>query len=136
MREPLALVEVDVTGVGAPTNDGSRGSGLYRVPIKLNRKPDHIEAALLVKVWDSPPSFTTMHRPGTLSVTGDTVVLERTTIEEVADVHAQTLRLVVDETNRLAAHERARREAAEAMAAADKARHEEHVSHIAKDITF
>jgi hypothetical protein len=91
--EPIAIIGVDTPNVGTPRNDGTRGSGLYRVPIKLSRQPPREWAAALSDVWNYPPEFTTMHRPGIASVSGDTVVLEGTTVEEVRDYHARTLTL-------------------------------------------
>ena len=41
-----------------------------------------------------------MHRPGILSVQGDRLVLDGTTIEEIASTHRQTLELVLDQVNR------------------------------------
>jgi hypothetical protein len=41
-----------------------------------------------------------MHRPGIARVSGATLYLEGTTIEEVERVHRDTLQLVLDETNR------------------------------------
>lgn len=64
MSESLAFTGIDIEHVGAPRNDGSPGSALYAVPIKLNRRPSGIEAQLLVAHWDNPSSYTLMHRPG------------------------------------------------------------------------
>lgn len=71
MSAPLEIVGVDLDGVGTPRNDGTRGSALYMVPILLNRVPTPREAELLVANFDSPPSWTTMHRPGIARVSGD-----------------------------------------------------------------
>jgi hypothetical protein len=38
---------------------------------------------LFLQAWDRPLAYTTMHRPGIASVTGDKVILDGTTIEEV-----------------------------------------------------
>lgn len=133
---PLDIVGVDTARVGMPRNDGSRGSALYRVPIKLNRTPTPAEARMLVEVWDRPPSFSTMHRPGIAAVTGDTFVLDGTTVDEVASHHAKTLRLVVDKVNVLAAEERRRRSEEAQRAAEAKAAHASHVEDVAGRITF
>lgn len=63
-------------------NDGTPGSGLYSVPIKLNRVPSAREAQLLVRHWDRPSQFITMHRPGVAQVSGSSLILTRTTIDE------------------------------------------------------
>ena len=134
--EPVRIVEVDVDNVSQPRGGGGPGSALYQVPIKLNRARSAAWAQIFPEVWNRPPEFTTMHRPGIGRVIGDTIVLDGTTVEEVRDYHARTLRLVVDETNRRAdeferrqAEERAQREAA-------TAEHERNVRGIGKDIRF
>ena len=40
-----------------------------------------------------------MHRPGILSVQGDRLILDGTTIEEIASTHRETLRLVLGQVN-------------------------------------
>jgi len=37
--EPVQIVAVDTERIGRPRNDGTRGSGLYRVPLLLSRVP-------------------------------------------------------------------------------------------------
>ena len=124
---PLRIVEVDRGGITAPRNDGTPGSALYSVPLRLSAVPDRAWAELFVRNWDSPSSFTTMHRSGIARVTGDRIVLDGTTVEEVAQYHQRTLKLAVDATNTQHA-EHLRREAA-AAAAKDEAarRHREEV---------
>ena len=38
-EEPIRIIGIDEEGVTRPRNDGSAGSGLYVVPLRLNRKP-------------------------------------------------------------------------------------------------
>ena len=64
MTGPLEIDGVDTDGVTTPTKDGSQGSSLYLVPIKLNRIPSPREAELLVTNFDRPSQWTSMHRPG------------------------------------------------------------------------
>ena len=125
--EPLALTKIIAEDVGRPRDDGTPGSALYEVPIGLNRAPDPIERQLLVRHWDLPPQFTTMHRPGTMSVGSDRVVLRRTTVDEVERVHAKTLRLVLAQTNKDA--DAIRAEQAVRAAEQDR-RHQEHADHV------
>ncbi len=124
---PLRIVGVDRDGITQPRNDGTPGSALYSVPLRLSHVPDPAWAELFVRNWDRPPSFTSMHRPGIARVVGDRVVLDGTTIEEVAKYHQRTLKLAVDATNSQHA-EHLRREAA-VQAARDEAarRHREDV---------
>jgi len=122
--------------VGSPRNDGGRGSGLYAVPIRLSRSLAGDEAALLVALWDRPPRFTTMHRPGIARVGGDRIVLDGTTVDEVARYHASTLAVVVERFNVEAAEAAERKErAAEARAERDAA-HRAHVNDVASQIRF
>ncbi len=124
---PLRIVGVDRDGITQPRNDGTPGSALYSVSLRLSRVPDRAWTELFVCNWDRPPSFTSMHRPGIARVVGDRVVLDGTTLEEVAQYHQRTLKLAVDATN--AQHtDHLRREAA-AQAARDEAarRHREEV---------
>jgi hypothetical protein len=132
----IRLIEIDVAHVGQPRNDGTRGSALYRVPIKLNEVPSPLWAEVAVQIWDNPPSFTTMHRSGIASVEGDCFVLDGTTIEEVEQHHVETLKLVVDranaETRRIDQEEKVKREREEAASRDHKAS----VAEAAKRITF
>lgn len=117
VTEEIALTGVDVDGVTAPRNDGTRGSGLYAVPFTLSRRPDETWRRLFVQNWDQPPKFTVMHRRGIARVSGDRIVLDGTTMDEVERVHLATLKLVIQQTNQqhaqLASRESARRAAAE-----------------------
>lgn len=133
---PVTIAGVDTEGVGRPPNDGSRGSALYRVPFMLSAAPDSAWAELFVRHWDRPPRFTTMHRPGIGSVSGNRIVLNGTTMDEVERYHAETLRLVVEATNRdrraLAEQQDREREAEDAHAAD----HERSVDEIAQRLRF
>lgn len=133
---PVTITGVDTEGVGKPRNDGSRGSALYRVPLKLSATPDRIWAELFVQHWNSPPRFTTMHRPGIASVSADRIVLDGTTMDEVERYHVETLRLVVDATNRdrqaLAEQQDREREAEIARVA----NHERSVGEISERLRF
>lgn len=134
--EPIEIVGVDIDGVGRPRNDGTRGGGLYCVPIKLSRQPPREWAAAFSRAWDRPPHFSTMHRPGIASISGDTVVLDGTTIEEVRDFHARTLSLVVAELNRAQAQHDANAEANAKHAAEERSVHEATIREVADGIRF
>ena len=124
---PLRILEVDREGITTPRNDGTKGSALYSVPLRLSAVPDQAWAELFVRNWDMPPSFTSMHRPGIARLAGDRIWLDGTTVEEIAQYHLHTLKLAVDATNAQRA-EHLRREAA-AVAARDEAaqRHRDEV---------
>ncbi|HVA59695.1 MAG TPA: toll/interleukin-1 receptor domain-containing protein [Mycobacteriales bacterium] len=134
--EPVRIVGVDTEGVGRPRNDVTRGSGLYRVPLVLNRVPPEVWSARFADAWNSPPAWTSMHRPGIASVHGDRIVLDSTTIDELERYHLQTLQLVVRQLNETTAQhlraERARAEAAEQAAA----EHDRQIREIAERLRF
>jgi len=98
---PIRVVGVIADEVGRPTLDGTPGSALYSVPFRLSRAASGNWADTFVTVWNDPPRFTSMHRPGIAYVSGDRVVLDGTTMEEVEKYHLETLRLVTEETNRI-----------------------------------
>lgn len=105
---PIRLIEIVADEVGTPRNDGTPGSALYRVPIRLSRSPSAEWSRCFVETWDNPPSFSTMHRPGIANVVGDRIILNGTTVEEIEKYHRDTLRVVVDRVNALMAGRGAR----------------------------
>lgn len=132
----IAIVEVDLDNIGRPRGDGSPGSALYRVPLKLNMTPPPGWDRLFVQTWDRPPSFTTMHRPGIASVYADRIVLDGTTIEEVRDVHLSTLKLCVAEANRKYEEAVAREQLEEQRRETREREHDAHVRDVARGIKF
>jgi len=134
--DPIRIIGVDEAGVTRPRNDGTRGSGLYKVPLRLNRRPSATWGRLLPAVWDHPPEFTTMHRPGIASVAGDRIILDGTTMEEVERYHAATLHKVIPEVNRLVAEEEATERRKSERAEAERRVHDESVRDASKRITF
>lgn len=136
MAEPLKVVGVDADRVGSPRGDGTRGSALYVVPIRLSRSPSPREAELLVRHWDHPGSWSTSHRPGIARVEGDLFVLDGTTIEEVRDVHAGMLRQVLAATNADEARLAEREEQQRTRALKEDLAHKQNVRDVARDIRF
>ena len=98
--EPIRITGIITDEVTLPRNDGTRGSALYKVPFRLSKRPSELWKELFLHYWDSPLSFTTMHRPGIASVYGDKIVLNGTTIEEVQKYHRDTLVQCVDVANK------------------------------------
>jgi hypothetical protein len=135
-EEPIRIIGVDEDGVTQPRNDGTAGSGLYKVPLRLNRAPSITWMRLLPAVWDHPPEFTTMHRPGIASVSGDRIILDGTTMEEVERYHAATLRKVIPEVNKRVAEQEAAERAKRERAEDDRRAHDESVRDAAKRIKF
>lgn len=122
--------------VTTPRMDGTAGSALYRVPFKLSRRPDQEWADLLVNNWNSPSSYTSMHRLGIASVIEDTVVLDGTTLDEIKRYHRDTLKLALSAANRQYNELQASRRAAEER---ERARVEAYRADVAKqagDISF
>jgi sRNA-binding protein len=134
--EPIRIVGIVEEGVGRPRGDGSAGSALYRIPLRLSRKPSAIWARHFIETWNHPPRFTTMHRPGIASVSGDSIILDGTTMEELECYHIETLRHVLAKVNNdMAAHEREERARAEREAEAMR-RHEKSVKEVAGRLKF
>ncbi|WP_050793289.1 hypothetical protein [Ruminococcus albus] len=73
---------------------------LYKIPFRLSKRPSSLWINIFISTWNSPPRFTTMHRPGIASVYGDKIILDGTTIEEVRDYHRETLVLCVNTANK------------------------------------
>ncbi|NYJ18537.1 hypothetical protein [Glaciibacter psychrotolerans] len=136
MPEPISIVGIDTENVGHPRNDGTRGSGLYAVPVKLSRVLSAREAELLVHFWDHPTSWSTMHRPGIASVSGSTLFLDGTTMEEVRDIHVSTVRGAVAATNAEYGAEVTAQERARSAEDVRRAVHEAEVLKVAGEIRF
>lgn len=135
-HEPITIVGVVKEGVGKPRNDGTRGSGLYRIPLRLSRRPSAVWSELFARTWDHPPRYTTMHRPGIGTVQGDTIVLDGTTMDELEQYHVETLRGVIEKVNREAAEIEAREAARQAQAQAQARAHDDEVEGIADRLRF
>lgn len=97
----IRILELIVSEVTQPRNDGTRGSALYAVPFRLSRVPSPIWEKGFLQTWDSPPQVTSMHRPGIARIRGDRIVLDGTTIEEVENYHKDTLILAVKVANEI-----------------------------------
>jgi len=126
-EDPVRIVGVIADEVSEPRNDGTRGSALYAVPFRLSKRVSSSWEKVFEQEWNHPPQFTTMHRPGIARVSGDRIVLDGTTIDEVQKYHRKTLILCIDETNKIIAkkEEQARRDAEER-----RKRSEEHKRHV------
>lgn len=96
--EPIRILGVIEEEVGRPRNDGTAGSALYEVPLRLSAKAPSEWATLFERVWDNPPQYSSMHRRGA-RVVGDRIILTRTTLDELERYHAATLKLVLDTVN-------------------------------------
>lgn len=133
---PIKITGIVTDDITKPRMDRTRGSGLYAIPFQLSRRPSVDWAQLFVETWDHPPQWTTMHRPGIAKVSGDRVILDGTTIEEVEEYHRDTLLVVLNRVNQLIAdHEDRKRREAE-IALQQRQQHESSVSNVANKIKF
>lgn len=136
LEEPIRIVGIIVDEVTEPRNDGTRGCALYRVPFRLSRTPSSLWSRLFLQTWDLPPRWSTMHRPGIARVSGDKIILDGTTIEEVRDVHRETLLLCVDKANELEAQYLEQQLKEEERKRMRREEHKSNVMRVADDITF
>ncbi|MET1081958.1 MAG: toll/interleukin-1 receptor domain-containing protein [Burkholderiales bacterium] len=116
---PVRVVGIDRDNVGIPRNDGTSGSALYAVPLVLSRAPSIAWRATFEARWNQG-LFSTMHRPGIARVTGDRIILDGTTVDEVAQHHLDTVRQAIAWAND--DEVQARRAADEEQARRDKLR--------------
>lgn len=133
--------DIRITGiildeVTQPKMDGTRGSALYTIPFRLSETPSSEWNQLFLQAWSLPPRFSTMHRPGIASIVGDTVVLDGTTIEEVAEYHRDTLVLCVEQANRQYRELCKRRDATDKMRREQEGQQRSHVAEVARNISF
>ncbi|WP_159301889.1 hypothetical protein [Maribacter litoralis] len=98
--EPIKIKGIVIDEITQPTNDGTAGSGLYKIPFELNRTPSYEWRELFINAWNRPPSWTSMHRRGIATAYGNQVILNGTTIEEVEKYHKDTLKLAVQVANK------------------------------------
>lgn len=98
-KDEVTILGIITNEVTIPKMDGSAGSALYKIPFQLSKTPSSLWTKLFLQNWDSPPSFTTMHRPSIASVYSDKILLNGTTIEEVKKYHRETLILCVEISN-------------------------------------
>ncbi len=132
----ISIVGVITHEVGVPKMDGTAGSSLYSVPFRLSATPTNEWKRILIDVWNRPPLYTTMHRPGIAEIRGDRLILDGTTIEEVEEYHIETLKIVLYETNsKYSMFKEIQRENAEKKANQVKA-HKNNVEDVAKRLKF
>ena len=134
--EPIHILGIITDEVTVPRMDGTRGCALYKIPFRLSKKPSSLWINIFISTWNSPPRFTTMHRPGIASVYGDKIILDGTTIEEVRDYHRDTLMLCVNTANEkeqaIITEEKRKRELEENR----KNQHYSNVTSVADEIKF
>lgn len=132
----INITRVIVENITEPKNDGTSGSALYSVPFALSRRPPSAWTEMFIANWNHPPRWTTMHRRGIATLSGSTVSLNGTTIEEVEPYHRDTLQLAVDETNRQYCEWRNEQDQLRAREQAARESHRKRVEDVSKKITF
>lgn len=97
--EDIKILGVITNEVTMPKLDGTRGSALYKIPLRLSQAPSKVWSDMFVKNFDNPPEFTTMHRPEIASISLNKLILDGTTIDELRDYHMKTIKLALGITN-------------------------------------
>lgn len=132
----IMLVNVNSDEVTQPRNDGTPGSALYTVPFHLNHYPNQVWQELFLKNWKSPSEFTLMHRGDIARISGNRIILEGTTIEEVRDYHLKTLKLVIQDTNKQYKHLMIQEQRKQKQAIEMKNKQHDKVKSVIKDLRF
>lgn len=104
-NDELALSNIKIMNiisekVTLPKMDGTRGSALYNIPFQMNEVPTSRWSEYFIHFWNTPPTFTLMHRPKIASIVRDVIWLKGTTIDEVKKYHRDTLVLAINEANK------------------------------------
>jgi hypothetical protein len=134
--DDIKITRVIVEDITQPRHDGTPGSALYSIPFALSRRPSSEWAGQFIENWNHPPQWTTRHRPGIATISGSTITLNGTTIEEVEQYHRDTLQLAVNETNRQYREWRSEQDQRLAREQALRDSHRKRVEDVSKKITF
>lgn len=132
----VKIVEILIDDVSIPKRDGAPGSDLYRVPFRLSCKPSQIWEKAFIEAWDNPEKQTSSHRPGIASVLGDTIILEKTTIEKIERYHQKTLKLAVTRANKTVKESLDKKTVLNSKEQKKIREHKERVEEVAKRIKF
>lgn len=135
-NEPIKILGIITDEVTIPKMDGTRGSALYKIPFRLSKQPSKLWKQLFLEAWKCPPRFSTMHRFGIASISGDKIILDGTTIEEVRDYHRDTLLLCVDEANRKEIEWLYREQRQKELEEERKRNHYDKINSVVDDIKF
>jgi hypothetical protein len=134
--ESIKIKGIVIDEITQPKNDGTRGSGLYKIPFELNRTPSYEWREFFINAWNHPPRFSTMHRPGIASAYGKQVILDGTTIEEVEKYHKDTLKLAVEVANQQLEQINLRKQQQAERARIEKENHRKNINDISNRINF
>ena len=134
--EPIKIKGIVIDEITQPSNDGTAGSALYKIPFELNRTPSYEWRELFVNAWNRPPRFTLMQRPGIASAYGNKVILDGTTIEEVEKYHKDTLKLSVEVANKQMVEINLRKQQQTERERIEREKHQRKIDDISKRIDF
>lgn len=134
--DTIKIKGIVVDEVTLPSNDGTRGSALYKIPFELNKRPSYEWIDLFINSFNRPPQFTQMHRPGIASVSGNKIYLDGTTMEEVERYHKQTLKLAVEVANKSFLEIQMRKRQKEEHEKNLREQHKKNIDDISKRINF
>jgi hypothetical protein len=134
--ESIKIKGIVIDEITQPINDGTRGSGLYKIPFELNLTPSYEWREFFINAWNRPPSFSTMHRPGIASAYGNQVILDGTTIEEVEKYHKDTLKLAVEAANQQIEQINLRKQQQAEREMMEKENHKKNINDISNRIKF
>jgi hypothetical protein len=127
MKE-IKLVGIDVPGVTAPRDDGTQGSALYDVPIILSDTPPTDWAVFFEAAYGMPRNA---------KVIGNRIVVQRTTIEQVArDDEKSRLVAAVKEANQKAQDHLEQRAKTQEQQRQSDAEFRKHVQDVSETIKF
>jgi len=85
--EPIRIIRIIEESITKPRNDGKAGSNLYDVPFRLSHNPSKEWIDFFTQAWDTPANPSLAHRPGICRISGETIWLAGTTVEEVERFH-------------------------------------------------
>lgn len=134
--EPIKIKGIVIDEITHPTNDGTAGSGLYKIPFELNRTPSYEWRELFINAWNRPSRWTSMHRPGIATAYGNQVILNGTTIEEVEKYHKDTLKLAVEIANNQLDEINIRKQQQAEMERTEREKHRKNIDDISNRILF
>lgn len=134
--EPIHIIRIIEESITKPRNDGKAGSNLYDVPFRLSHNPSEEWIDFVTQAWDTPSNPSLAHRPGICTVSGETIWLAGTTIEEVERFHKDTLMLALADANQKCMALASRQSAEEDIRRKQYEVHDANVHDVAKNMKF
>ena len=133
---PIKVEGFFQSDIGHPKNDGTPGSGLYSVPIKLSAAPPREWIDTFIEAFDGLEKYDSGHRQGIASISQNRLTLNGTTMEEIESSHQRTIQLAMERANTAYAELLMKRSAADTKKNAEAESHRKHVEELAKKIKW